>query len=402
MPLFCCLWPRPSATLGPTPSACAWAGARNGIVNFFAAALLTGRDDLWLYAGAGIAAGIYLFYRGFRILQRRRLILDTPASRIRSASMGLVEISGLAVGPYTIPAPVTGVSCFFYRTIAWQLKQSGRNKQWKKVAEESLHVPFFLDDNTGRVMVDPEGAEMDIHRDFHEEYGGLLYGASDDIPSNVAGFLARQGVINDHRLRIDEYCIKPKNALFVLGTLAENPGIETTAMPKRSLAGDIPFDSIGLHLPATAERDADSPLTFRRTVVVNTVQNGVPQEVIRLSSNDRSERAAEMTQQGKIAAALTKAGITSPAVWAAAGVTSGPPSVIYGSAVADGEAPADFETRPSVVLMKGSHQSQFFISWRSQKDILSSLGWRATAMIWGGPVLTLACLYYVLAKFGWL
>ena len=37
-----------------------------------------------------------------------------------------------------------------------------------------MHVPFFLDDNTGRVLVDPQGAEMDIHRDFHEEYSGSL------------------------------------------------------------------------------------------------------------------------------------------------------------------------------------------------------------------------------------
>jgi hypothetical protein len=221
---------------------------------------------------------------------------------------------------------------------------------------------------------------------------------------NVVSFLARQGVSNDHRLKIDEYCIKPKNSLFVLGTLATNPGIEITAMPKRSDVEDIPLSRLDLHLPARNGGVArNSSASFQRTVVVNTLQNGVPQEVVRLSSNDVPEKAAQMTQQGKIAAALTKAGITSPAAWVAAGVATGPPTgLVYGTSSADGETPTDFETHPAVVLMKGSHQPQFLISWRSQKDILSSLGWQATAMIWGGPAFSLICLYYLLAKFGWL
>ena len=60
-----------------------------------------------VWCATGLCAGLYLFFNGFRLLQRRRLILDTPVSKIRSASMGMVELSGLAAGPYTIVAPVT-------------------------------------------------------------------------------------------------------------------------------------------------------------------------------------------------------------------------------------------------------------------------------------------------------
>jgi hypothetical protein len=375
-------------------------------VIFLALAVVSGRDDFWLYASAGCAVGIYLFYCGFRTLQRRRLILDTPASKIRSASLGLVEVSGLAVGPYTIPAPVTGVSCYFHRTIAWQLKQAGKNKEWQKVAEESMHVPFFLDDKTGKVLVDPNGADMDIHRDFHEEYSGSFFGSNDDVPVNVSNFLTRHGVPNDHKLRIDEYCIKPKNALFILGTLATNPGIELTNTPKQSIAGTTTLE---LNLPTLiADRPARSlaanvNATFNRTVVVNSVKDGVSHEVIRLSSDAKPSSASEMTQQGKIAAALTKAGINSPAAWAAAGVATGTATApTNGNPVVTGESSSEFETHPPVVLMKGTHQTTFLISWRSQRDILSSLGWKSAAMIWGGPALTLGCLYFVIAHFGWL
>ena len=129
-----------------------------------------GKELFWPIVGVG--AGLYLFYRGFRLLQRKRLILNTPTSKIRSASLGLVEISGLATGPYTMPAPITAIPCYYARTVGWQWKQQGKNKQWVKFADETRHVPFYLDDNTAKLLVNPHGAEMDIHRDFHEEYSG--------------------------------------------------------------------------------------------------------------------------------------------------------------------------------------------------------------------------------------
>jgi hypothetical protein len=61
-----------------------------------------------------------------------------------------------------------------------------------------------------------------------------------------------------------------------------------------------------------------------------------------------------------------------------------------------------FDLHPPVVLMKGTHDPAFFISWRSQRDVIASLGWKSSLMIWGGPVLSLACLYLLLAHFGWL
>ena len=97
--------------------------------------------------------------------------------------MGLVEINGLAVGPYTMTAPVTGVPCYYFHTMAWQWQQRGKNSEWVKVADESLHVPFFLDDNTGRVLVDPQGAEMDIHRDSHDEFSTSIF--SSIVPALV-------------------------------------------------------------------------------------------------------------------------------------------------------------------------------------------------------------------------
>jgi hypothetical protein len=50
--------------------------------------------------------------------------------------------------------------------------------------------------------------------------------------------------------------------------------------------------------------------------------------------------------------------------------------------------------------MQGSHQPAFFISWRSQRSIVQSLGWKSSLMIWGGPALTLISVYFLLAYIG--
>jgi hypothetical protein len=315
------------------------------------------KDDGVAIAVIGAFAGVYLFYRGFGLLQRKRLILNTPASKVRSAAMGLVEINGLAVGPYTITAPITAMPCFYFHTTAWQWQQQGRNKRWVKVADESMHVPFFLDDSTGRVLVNPQGAEMDIHRDFHDEFSMALFSSSLEMPVNISSFLLRNGVSTDKKIKIDEYCIKPKNALFVLGTLAQNPGLSV---------------SPGSNLPGA----------------------------------NSSAHVVGAEQQQKITAALMKAGITNSAAWAAAGLSSAVTATSNSASVGGGAAAAraqeQFDPHPSTVLMRGEHNPAFFISWRSQRDVVNSLSWKSTLMIWGGPALTLLSVYFMAVRFDWL
>ena len=359
------------------------------------------RNDGIALAFVGAFTGLYLFYRGFRLLQRKRLILDTPASKIRSASMGLVEINGLAAGPYTMRAPITGVECYYFHTIAWQLQQRDKNSQWVKVADESMHLPFFLDDNTGRVLVDPQGAEMDIHRDFHDEFSTSLFSSSLEIPTNIATFLARHSVSTDKKIKIDEYCIKPKNALFVLGTLAQNPGLTVSAVPVLSRTAEQ--NALSFHLPNISNLSADTDVTTAGRMLLSAFKN----EPASPMYPHRAEASAQITdpaQQQMITAVLMKAGITNPAAWAVAGLN---PSVVATSAAtstaaAAAMAPEKFELHPSTVLMKGTYDPTFLISWHSQRDVVSSLNWKSTLMIWAGPALTLLCVYSLAAHFDWL
>ena len=359
--------------------------------------------------------GILTFIRGFRVLQRRRLILDTPFSKIRSASMGMVEVSGLAVGPHTMIAPITARACYYYRTLVWELQRSGKNEQWVKVAGECMHVPFFVDDNTGRMLVDPRGADLDLHRDFEQEFSDSFFTTKGPAPPNVISFLARQGVATRNKIKVEEWCIKPKNSLFVLGTLSENPGTEVGPQPIRDETVNsftpqgfsLSVNSLSFSMRAGAGFATGSP-DYQLAMQHNARSPAMP-----MVPSTPQAQSANAAQQEKVTAALLKAGISSPAAWAAAGVSPAGASEAGVQAIADPEASAvslasgpgtacaapaaAFDPHPPVVLMKGTNNKAFLISWRSQQEVARSLGWQCTLMIWGGPAIALVSLYFFLA-----
>jgi hypothetical protein len=387
--------------------------ARGSIVIAMAVIALLRRQSspapLLFWGGFGFCAGIWLFVTGFRLLQRRRLILDTPFSKIRSASMGMVEVSGLAVGPYNLVAPITARPCYYYRTLVWEWRQEGKNKQWVKVAGECMHVPFFVDDNTGRLLVDPRGADLELHCDFEQQFCDSFFTTKEPAPPNVAGFLGRHGIATNNKIKVQEYCIKPKNSLFLLGTLGENPGLEVKAeaVPEiESLGTRKPFGvSLSSHSfsfsGGSAEPSLDGSFAQRLAAMP-----GMPAEIIRLSPGADAGKPRYSSQQETIAAALLRAGIANPAAWSAAGLgtASGQiiPDALAAASGANGEnsdpaAGNGFDAHPPVVLAKGTNNTTFLISWRSQQEVARELGWKCTLMIWGGPVLALFSLYVLLA-----
>jgi hypothetical protein len=279
--------------------------------------------DPMIWAMIGFGSGIYFFFRGFSPLQRKRFIQNIPRSTIRSAALGLVEVSGKVEGPYTILAPLSEQDCFYYRAMA---RQGGE----RSAAEETLSAPFFLDDGTGKVMVDARGAETDLPPVFSENY-------SDQMPDYLRPFLNRHG-ITGFPVALEEYCVRPGDTMFVLGTLRENTAAEGIASADASQQGFL------------------------------------------------SPEAADLQRRGEIeaeipaaAALIAHSGLRSPA-----------------------KPSAEFDVHPPVVLAADGTKHPLFISARSQREIVRALGWQSALYIWGGPILTLACFWYLLSRLGYL
>jgi hypothetical protein len=158
------------------------------------------------WAALGVVVGPYLFYRGFRLFQRKRFILDIPRSTIRAAAIGPVEVSGKAVGPYTLVSPLSSRDCLYYRVVI----RVSRNRRRSPIIDE-VCAPLFVDDGTGELMIYPAGAEMQ------------WAGAAGDGGEYLTRVLARHGCERQDLVDAQEYCIVPEDNIFVLGALRENP-----------------------------------------------------------------------------------------------------------------------------------------------------------------------------------
>ena len=188
---------------------------------------------LSLFMGiAGFFGGLLLFMQGFRLLQRKQWIEDTPVSKIGGAAIGRVEFFGKLVGPYTLLAPLSEVDCFYYRTIAVTAEDVGQRPQ--ESATESMFTPFFVEDETGCVMVDPRGAQLDLPAEYTSDR------ANEELDPCCLHFLARHGLATSYVKSLREYTIKPGDELFVVGQLTENRGLTSMAE-----AGTHAFPAVG-------------------------------------------------------------------------------------------------------------------------------------------------------------
>ena len=183
----------------------------------------------------GIGAGLFCFFKGFRIYRQYRVLADTPESPIHGISMGFVEVHGKAkpVQGRLVNSPVTRTPCLFYKVNI--KKREGRWSHYKAVADG---VPFYLDDGTGKVLIDAHGAEYDLIRTAWRETGGISlrsifevfrelhspmkYLVEDSELINYAQSLSSTGGAS-RRYRFTEYCLLAEHWYDVAGTCLENP-----------------------------------------------------------------------------------------------------------------------------------------------------------------------------------
>ena len=188
-------------------------------------ALPAGLDVDSLALTAGIGAGCLLFAGGFALWRRERTIEDTPASRVRSMALGRVALQGKAV-PWVsdLLAPLSGVPCCWYRYKVEEERRSGRSRAWHTISSgDSAAWAFYLEDETGRVLVQPEGAELEISAD--------LSVTRPDLDGPLGARLAVLGVDTttlfglQRPLRVTEWRLVQGDPVYVLGVAQERPSL---------------------------------------------------------------------------------------------------------------------------------------------------------------------------------
>ncbi len=177
--------------------------------------------------------------------------------------MGLVQVHGKAKGDRLFTSPVTNTRCLFYKVdIEKYVKDSQGHGRWEHHVTDYDGAAFYVDDGTGKVLVNPTSAELDLmetgkrqtksssSRSWRQgaygegdptlytgtqvtDYGLASYAESlqPDVKSRLTDSLKQlvfqgsvdTGMTPTGEYILTEYCILPDHWYDVTGTCVENP-----------------------------------------------------------------------------------------------------------------------------------------------------------------------------------
>jgi Ca2+/Na+ antiporter len=137
----------------------------------FTAIATSSGNHAYIFLAVGFVVGLIMFLVGFRTYREYRILTDTPIAPVRSIPMGLVHVHGKATGEAPMASPLTGVSCYYYRVQIEKYVKKENESSWETVRTDTGERKFYLDDATGRVLVNPQSAEYEVPQTFRAETG---------------------------------------------------------------------------------------------------------------------------------------------------------------------------------------------------------------------------------------
>jgi len=209
--------------------------ATTGVALFAAAAIVVFRGDipaltgrtatvvgLWtllLVVGANALAAAVGFARRWRAFHPESLV---PTGAV---SPGPVAVSGTATDEATVDAPVTGreACCFLWNVAVEDPSvgiEMGGTGDYREVAAEPGGTTFAVDDGSGPVRVDPDGARLDLagERTVELPAGESLPRPHTDAASDV------EFDHGDSARRYTEWVAAPGDSLSIAGAARRRDG----------------------------------------------------------------------------------------------------------------------------------------------------------------------------------
>jgi hypothetical protein len=224
--------------------------------------------------GLCVVIGLGLLYAGIQKYLLVQKITDTPTSKVRSAAVGMVELSGKAVCKEPQFSPLSNVKCIYWKMNA-EWFQPGRNGGWRMISSDSSHKDFDIEDDTGKMLVDPTGATIEIPVDFSSmgylrDRGFLGIVSQRQLDPKVLAYLesnpdakARVYRFSGYELKFTEWYIAEGDPLFVLGTADLQEGVSSSVGSENLIVRQGKYDKV-FYISDTGERK-----------VVDTIRNSM-------------------------------------------------------------------------------------------------------------------------------
>jgi hypothetical protein len=148
-------------------------------------------SDAPILLGVGFLIGAAFMYLGAKKWRVGRLIKNTPTERVRSVAVGRTEVNGICRDTgVTYEQPYTDGECVYRHWEVEEYRESSdpddNSSEWVAVDSGTDVVPFFLEDDTGQILIDTtEGPYFEISDG--NSYSTKV-GAHEQAPPEVRSF----------------------------------------------------------------------------------------------------------------------------------------------------------------------------------------------------------------------
>ena len=173
---------------------------------------------------SGIVISLILLFIAWRFFKKKRLMENTPTSKIRSLAMGFVEIKGKAK-PFenmNFIGPISQRPCVYYQFLAEEYRRYGKSGSWHKLVEGDCGCWFYLEDETGKVLINPLKSKMEVRG-----VKGYQKSFSKD-PEHIVNFYndisisVKRKFFGKKDLRVTEKRIELNDELYILGNASKS------------------------------------------------------------------------------------------------------------------------------------------------------------------------------------
>lgn len=171
--------------------------------------------------------GLFLIYKGFDEYRAGRLIRDTATEKVRSAAVGRTELKGTAKPDDEVfERPFTDGECLYahyeiseeHEDHSHDPDDPGTDTTWTTVDSGTWVTDFYLEDDTGEILVEPEAdAKFEVSDEYTTTYRVHEH---ESEPPEVREFLeetASTTPTSHHERRYTEEVIPPSESAYVLG-----------------------------------------------------------------------------------------------------------------------------------------------------------------------------------------
>jgi hypothetical protein len=123
-------------------------------------------DDRHLTGGIlSIGLSLFFLWASRRARYPIKLAMRTPLTPAGQVQEGMAHVAGQAAGEASKTSHVLGLNCLVSYTKIEVYYKHAKNRKWQTEFEAQKTAPFFVEDASGRIYVDPATAEFELDPD---------------------------------------------------------------------------------------------------------------------------------------------------------------------------------------------------------------------------------------------